>query len=102
MPLEIKGKVAWAQFGTGDIAFAGMAEENGDRHYLAFQQYTPGAIGFEEDVDRELPIKDGWVPGSGGPCLAVEFANVKSLDLVIVALQDHRVARFPNEDLDAD
>lgn len=95
MPIEITENVAWAVFGTGDIAFSGMHEETGDRQYLAFQLCEPGKIGHEDDVGREFPIQDGWVPGSGGPCIALEFANIESIDQVIAALQEHRTKKFP-------
>lgn len=88
--------MAWAVFGTGDVEFCSCAEETGDRQYLAFQSCDPGKIGVEDDVGRELTIQDGWVPGSGGPCIALEFAKVESLDQVIAALQDHRAAKFPD------
>lgn len=99
MPIEVTENVAWAVFGTGDVVFCSCAEKTGDRQYLAFQSCEPGKIGYEDDVGREVQIKDGWVPGSGGPCIALEFANVESLDQVIAALQDHRAAKFPDAPL---
>jgi hypothetical protein len=94
--IEFSDNVAWALFGTGDIAFCGCDEQDGSgRNYLAFQSHAPGAIGHEGDVDREFPIKDGWVPGSQAPCMVFEFQNVESIDSVIDGLIAHRATRFP-------
>lgn len=98
MSIEIKEQITWALFGTGDIAFCGCQEKPNGRHYLAFQSHIPGEIGHEDVVDRELPIKDGWIPGSGGPCIVLEFQKVASLDMVIDALVEHRILRFPDAD----
>lgn len=95
MPIEVRENIAWAAFGTGDIAFCGCVEKTGDRHYLAFQSCDPGKIGYGDEVDRETPMKDGWVPGSGGTCMVFEFANIESIDQVIAALQEHRTEKFP-------
>ncbi len=97
MPIKYHRKLTWALFGKGDIAFAGCKEKFGEkRHYLSFQQCAPGEIGHEDTVGREFPMKDGWVPGTGGACVVLEFEKVESLDVVIEALVEHRAERFPD------
>lgn len=82
------------RFGDGDVALCPASETAGEREYVLLQATEPGEVGLADDVGREFPIREGFVPGEAGTCVILEFASVEALDMLIHTLQAHRRQRF--------